>query len=396
MVILFGAAYALGPFYELVPPLVGFALMAAASLVGLLVALRLGQLVAAIGIVGAFVTPALVQTTNASLPGLFAYLLFVAVTSLAVVRYAAWVWLGWATTVAGAGWIVVAILSGQHDALWAPALFGPVLAALQAGSVAAYDARMTLLASVVGAVVIAVVEPGPGAHRVTRVAAALLLSSLTVVMTLTIGSDEPNVTLLAVGLVPFGLGMVVALLPVAPGRTRQAMLALPAFVTTTAAIIWLAFGTNYGHFWLNAGRLEALAASLAATPAITSLALGTDDRGEGGYQFDSYRLVNDVLVTHYPDQARPDQQQPTIDVDDELRALGVPRERYDAMRRLMTRSTIGFIAHDRANGQVSMNRVGFDNEWDPFLVYMPDGGSPGRDLAILGSPRPHWFWVSHR
>ena len=130
VVILFGAAYALGVLYALVPPLVGFALMAAASLVGLLVALRLGQLVAAIGIVGAFVTPALVQTTDASLPGLFAYLLFVAATSLAVVRYAAWVWLGWATTVAGAGWIVVAILSGQNDAIWAPAAFGPVLAAL--------------------------------------------------------------------------------------------------------------------------------------------------------------------------------------------------------------------------------------------------------------------------
>ena len=130
VVILFGAAYALGVLYALVPPLVGFGLMAAASLVGLLVALRLGQLVAAIGIVGAFVTPALVQTTDASLPGLFAYLLFVAATSLAVVRYAAWVWLGWATTVAGAGWIVIAILSGQHGEVWAPALFGPVLAAL--------------------------------------------------------------------------------------------------------------------------------------------------------------------------------------------------------------------------------------------------------------------------
>ena len=265
---------------------------------------------------------------------------------------------------------------------------------LLAGSVAAYDARITLLASVLGTVIIAVVEPRPVGRRVTKLAAALLLSSLTLAVTLMIGSDEPNVTLLAVGLVPFGLGMVVWLLPVAPGRTRHAMLAVPAFVTTTAAVMWLAFGTSYGHFWLNAGRLEALAAALAATPAINSLALGTDDRGEDGYAFDSYRFVNDVLVTLYSGQARPDQQQPKIYIDDELRALGVPRERYDAIRRLMTRSKIEFIAHDRANGQVSMIRVGFDNEWDPFLIFVPDSGSPGRDLSVLGSPKRHWFWVS--
>ncbi len=130
VVMLFGGAYAASVLYALVPPWIGFVLMAAASLVGLLVSLRLGQLVAAVGIVGAFATPALVQTEDPSLPGLFAYLLSVAAASLAVVRYSAWVWLGWATTVAGAAWVLLATVTGVSDAAWAPALFVPALAAL--------------------------------------------------------------------------------------------------------------------------------------------------------------------------------------------------------------------------------------------------------------------------
>ncbi len=71
--VLFGAAYGAGPFYDLLPPLLAFAALAAASFIGLLAALRYGQLTAATGIAGAFVTPALVATDNPSMPGLFAY-----------------------------------------------------------------------------------------------------------------------------------------------------------------------------------------------------------------------------------------------------------------------------------------------------------------------------------
>jgi uncharacterized membrane protein len=74
VVMLFGAAYAGSVLYSLVSPMAGFLLMAAASLAGLATALRLGQLVAAVGIVGAFVTPLLVATDAPSWPGLFGYL----------------------------------------------------------------------------------------------------------------------------------------------------------------------------------------------------------------------------------------------------------------------------------------------------------------------------------
>jgi uncharacterized membrane protein len=127
--ILFGAAYGAGPFYDLLPPLLAFAAMAATSFVGLSAALRYGPLTAATGIIGAFVTPALVTTENPSLPGLFAYLTVVSAVALAVVRYTAWIWLGWATTIAGGVWICIAASQGGPD-IWAAAVFVPVAASL--------------------------------------------------------------------------------------------------------------------------------------------------------------------------------------------------------------------------------------------------------------------------
>jgi uncharacterized membrane protein len=127
--ILFGAAYGAGPFYGLLPPLPAFVALAAASLAGLAAALRFGQLTAAIGLVGAFATPALVSTDDPSLPGLFAYLIVVSAVALLVVRHAAWVWLGWATALADAIWICIAAGMGATDP-WAAAIFMPAAAAL--------------------------------------------------------------------------------------------------------------------------------------------------------------------------------------------------------------------------------------------------------------------------
>ena len=128
--VLFGAAYAAGVMFALVPLLLAFAMMAAVSLAAMVLSLRFGQLVAAVGVAGAFVTPALVQTGNPSWPGLYAYLLFVTAAALAVVRFSAWVWLGWATTVAGAAWVLIGTLAGTGTEDWAPAMFVPALAAL--------------------------------------------------------------------------------------------------------------------------------------------------------------------------------------------------------------------------------------------------------------------------
>ena len=127
--ILFGAAYGAGPFYALLSPLVAFGAMAVASGIGLVAALRYGQLTAAVGIVGAFATPALVATEAPSLPGLFFYLFDVSAVALLVVRHTAWTWLGWATMLADAVWIGFVASMGAPDP-WPAAIFMPATAAL--------------------------------------------------------------------------------------------------------------------------------------------------------------------------------------------------------------------------------------------------------------------------
>ena len=128
---LFGAAYSAGVLYALLPALLGFAAMAGVALAAMALALRHGRLVAAIGILGAFATPVLVDTQDPFLPGLFSYLLVVTAAALAVVRRVGAVWLGWAALLMGAGWVVLGgILAPGPDDLWWPALFVPAAVAL--------------------------------------------------------------------------------------------------------------------------------------------------------------------------------------------------------------------------------------------------------------------------
>ena len=126
---LFGAAYGASVLYALLPPTVGFVLMALAAGLGLVLSIRRGPLVAAVGLVGAFATPALVQTDNPSLPGLFAYLLVVTVATMAVVRVTAAGWLGWCATAGGALWVLIGSDLARGMDAWAPALFVPLAAA---------------------------------------------------------------------------------------------------------------------------------------------------------------------------------------------------------------------------------------------------------------------------
>lgn len=125
---LFGAAYAATAMYALLPPLVGFVTMAGAGAFGLLLSLRRGPLVAAVGLAGAFVTPALAQTDQPSLFGLFAYLLVVTAAAMLVVRATAWGWLGWSATAAGAIWVLIGAMTAEIGEFWAPALFVPLAA----------------------------------------------------------------------------------------------------------------------------------------------------------------------------------------------------------------------------------------------------------------------------
>lgn len=286
---LFGAAYAAGIVYDLLSPTAAFILMAAASLAGLAVSLKLGRLVAAVGIVGAFATPLLIDPAEPSYPGLFAYLLFVSAASLAVVRYAAWVWLGWATTIAGAAWVLLATATAPLQADWSAALFVPALAVLHLALLpgAALDwavgrrlAWVPVLAVGGAGLLLALVDP----TEVTR-AGVLLLAPITLLAAAReerlVGVPWVAATLFLLLMAFWGLpawsptaesigdgaGGVVALLP---GDWTPA--ALRAFLSVLAGMTLLFAAAGVAGVW-RLRRRVAWASFAAAVPPL-ALALG--------------------------------------------------------------------------------------------------------------------------
>lgn len=76
--------------YGLIPPGLGFALMALTTVVAVVLSLRQGIMVALIGLIGGFLTPYLMRTEDPSPRGLFAYLLLLQIGLLAVSWKRAW------------------------------------------------------------------------------------------------------------------------------------------------------------------------------------------------------------------------------------------------------------------------------------------------------------------
>ncbi len=115
----FASVYAAYALYALLLPVVTFVLLAGIGMGGVLLSLRQGPFVALLGLVGAYVTPALTAGDAPSAVALFSYLLFVSAACLLVVRSTAWTWLAWSVLV-GVGfwvllWMVEASQPGQED-----------------------------------------------------------------------------------------------------------------------------------------------------------------------------------------------------------------------------------------------------------------------------------------
>ena len=86
----FASVYAAYALYNLLSPLAGFIALAAIALSGVGLSLLQGRFVALMGLLGAFVTPALVSTNDPSAWTLFSYLLIVESGCLALSRYRRW------------------------------------------------------------------------------------------------------------------------------------------------------------------------------------------------------------------------------------------------------------------------------------------------------------------
>ncbi len=153
--------------YHLIPRALGFGLLAAVTATAVVLSLRHGVLIAALGLVGGFLSPALIGSTEPNAPALFSYLFLLEVGLLLAARPKRW-WPLAALTLAGAtawslAWIGFFLKPGDEATLGL-FLLGTVGAFLAAATWRAEDdtwgpapARwwLTISASALGALLLA-------------------------------------------------------------------------------------------------------------------------------------------------------------------------------------------------------------------------------------------------
>ena len=100
----FASIYAAYALYELVGPTTDFIGLAVVGLGGLALSLRQGPLIAALGILGSYVTPMMISSPDPSGWSFFPYLLVIMGASFAVLHKRPWWWLGYASIVGSALW----------------------------------------------------------------------------------------------------------------------------------------------------------------------------------------------------------------------------------------------------------------------------------------------------
>lgn len=101
--------------YELFPPAIGGLCMAATTAAAVALSLRYGPVIVIVGMIGGFLTPALLDVPDPSPLRLFGYLALLQLGVVVVARKRDWWWAGLAVLAGGAGWFVLWLLSGTYD-----------------------------------------------------------------------------------------------------------------------------------------------------------------------------------------------------------------------------------------------------------------------------------------
>ncbi|MBC8036737.1 MAG: DUF2339 domain-containing protein [Rhizobiales bacterium] len=115
LVTAFGSIFAAYALYELIAPMLAFAGLAAVGLGALVLSRLQGPLIAALGLIGSYVTPALIPSENPEAWNFFPYLLVILVASFVVLRGRDWWWLAYAAIAGSAAWALLWIWSGLFD-----------------------------------------------------------------------------------------------------------------------------------------------------------------------------------------------------------------------------------------------------------------------------------------
>ncbi len=117
--VLYGSLFAATTLYHLLPSWLGFGAMAATTAAALVLSLRHGAPIAALGLIGGYATPALIAG-EPNTPVLFGYLYLVFAGLSGVIRDRKWWWLAIPATLVAFGWVALWLLSGAaaHDSGW--------------------------------------------------------------------------------------------------------------------------------------------------------------------------------------------------------------------------------------------------------------------------------------
>ena len=114
LAIMFGSVYGGYGLYDLLAPLVAFALLAGISLAAVALSLLQGPYIATLGLVGAYIVPLLIRSDADSPWPLFSFVLAVTAGGLGVNRYKEWSWLTWLSLVGSTAWAAIWIFSAWH------------------------------------------------------------------------------------------------------------------------------------------------------------------------------------------------------------------------------------------------------------------------------------------
>ena len=126
---LFASVYAAYALYELIAPMTAFSGLGLIGLGALALSRCQGPLIAALGLIGSYVTPALVPSADPSAGNFFPYLLVILAASFATLRGKTWWWLGYAAIAGSFVWSLLWLETGPFEMadLWPIGLFANLL-----------------------------------------------------------------------------------------------------------------------------------------------------------------------------------------------------------------------------------------------------------------------------
>jgi uncharacterized membrane protein len=232
LIIAFGVSYAAYALYNIFAPAVVFPLLAAISLGAMWLATRQGPLIAALGLVGATFTPALVPSDNPSTSGFFAYLLVILVASLWLLRRLNWWWLGYAAIASTGAWALLWINGFGLTPSLPIGVFG---LALGAASVLVPRGRDILQSDMGNLLDVKTITPPMGIAIVGCIVGSVILAALAV------RSGHAPLPLIL-----FAIGMAAV---VAFGWFRQGLVAAPLLAAAATLLVLLAWHDVGFHTW---------------------------------------------------------------------------------------------------------------------------------------------------